>query len=361
MIRAKILKRYPAAAGSAGFELSIEVEAGPGVTVLFGPSGAGKTLTLHSIAGFVRPDEGRIVVDDNALFDAAGGVNLPPRDRRCGYVFQNYALFPHMSLRENLEFAAHRLPAVVRESRVSEQLDRFRLTNVAARRPHQVSGGQQQRCSIARALIGEPRILLLDEPARGLDAPLRADLYTVLRQVRQEFDTPILLVTHDLEECFELGDTMLVLLDGRVVQSGAPDAVLSRPAGLEVARLLGRFRFVEANVLEAGADSTKLSIAAGELRGPPCPGAREGDAATLAFRPELLRASPGPDGLPAELERTVRTPRFVRLEFRGGLVVEQSYAEFNARRDNGTNSRHIQFPPESCHLFRGASEKPKKL
>jgi len=182
MIQARIRKRFPPGAGSIGFFLDVELEAGPGVTVLFGPSGAGKTLTLDSVAGFVRPDEGRILLDDGILFDGATGVHLPARVRRCGYVFQNYALFPHMTLRKNLEFAVENLPGLERRRKVNEMLDRFHLADVAGRRPYELSGGQKQRCSIARALVGSPRALLLDEPARGLDATLRDELYSVLRQ-----------------------------------------------------------------------------------------------------------------------------------------------------------------------------------
>jgi ABC-type lipoprotein export system ATPase subunit len=182
------------AAGIGGF-FGGGVQAAVGVTVLFGPR---RQQDVHpdSIAGFVKPDAGRILLDDEILFDGASGVNLPPRRRNCGYVFQNYALFPHMTLRANLMFAADRLPRLERHRRVSEILERFHLKDVSGRRPHEVSGGEQQRCSIARALIGAPKLLLLDEPARGLDAPLREELYQVLRQVRSEFSLPG--VTHDL-------------------------------------------------------------------------------------------------------------------------------------------------------------------
>src|ERR1700691_2806038 len=222
MIQARIRKQYAAMPDSASFSLDLEFAAASGVTVLFGSSGAGKTLTLDSIAGFVRPDEGRILLDDQILFDAASGVHLAPRSRRCGYVFQNYALFPHMTLRQTMQFAAERRPRLERHRRVNEMLDRFRLGEAAGRRPHEVSGGQRQRCSIARALIVAPKLLLLDEPATGLDAPLRAEFYEVLRQVREDFKTPMLLVTHDLDECFELGEDMVILREGKIVQSGAP-------------------------------------------------------------------------------------------------------------------------------------------
>ena len=216
MIQARIGKRFPAGPESGAFTLEMEFQAAAGITVLFGPSGAGKTLTLDCIAGFAVPDGGRILLDDVLLFDAAARVNLPPRRRDCGYVFQNYALFPHMTLRENLLFGAERWARLERHRRVKEMLERFRLADAAGRRPHELSGGEQQRCSIARALIREPRLLLLDEPARGLDAPLRGELYEVLRQVRAAFDIPILLVTHDLEECFELAGTMLVVRHGKI-------------------------------------------------------------------------------------------------------------------------------------------------
>src|ERR1700686_2469506 len=180
MLEARLHKTFPPRPDSAGFSLDLEFAAIAGVTVLFGPSGAGKTLVLDSVAGFVQPDEGRILLDDDILYDAAAGVHLPPQKRNCGYVFQNYALFPHMTLRENLAFAAERKPRLERHRRVNEMIEKFQLGEIAGRRPREVSGGEQQRCSIARALIGEPALLLLDEPARGLDASLRATLYATL-------------------------------------------------------------------------------------------------------------------------------------------------------------------------------------
>ena len=234
MIEARLRKSFHGHAESAPFDLDIDLEAGPGITVLFGPSGAGKTLTLDLIAGFVQPDQGRILLDGEDI------TRQPARNRRTGYVFQNYALFPHLTLRQNLDFAQKQRPG---GPAINELLDKFRLTNVAGRKPSQLSGGQKQRGSIARALVGQPRLLLLDEPTRGLDAPLKQELYSTLTSI----STPILLVTHDLDECYALADRMYVVAQGRVIQTGTPQHIANQPATLEVARLLGTYNLLPGN------------------------------------------------------------------------------------------------------------------
>ena len=160
---------------------------------------------------------------------------------------------------------------------MTELLEKFHLTETAGRRPHEVSGGQRQRCSIARALIGAPKLLLLDEPATGLDAELRAEFYQALRQVRTEFSTPMLLVTHDLDECFELADEMLMLSRGKLIQSGSPRHVLDKPASLEVARILGAFNILEAEIktLDPGRNTSRLQVGEFELEGSYFPGDRK--------------------------------------------------------------------------------------
>jgi molybdate transport system ATP-binding protein len=331
MLRARMRKQFTAGPGSAAFTLELNLSAEPGVTVLFGPSGAGKTLTLDSIAGFVRPDEGRILLDDEILFDGAARVSLPPRQRHCGYVFQNYALFPNMTLRQNLEFALHGRPRLDRHRRVNQMLERFHLQDIEGRRPHELSGGQKQRCSIARALIAAPRILLLDEPSRGLDAPLRAELYGIVRRVRDEYRIPILLVTHDLDECIELGDEIVVVRGGRAVQSGTPHEVFDRPASVEVAKLLGLHNVlsVEILALDPGRKLSRLRYLDCEIAGPYFPGHLIGDRVWLCVRPWQLTAAPrtgrpAPNQIPVTLERVVERVHGLRLEFAGGLAVEDS-------------------------------------
>jgi len=359
MIKARIRKQFPPRPDSAGFSLEVDFHAAGGVTVFFGPSGSGKSMTLESIAGFVKPEEGRILLDDEILFDGASGVNLPPQLRHCGYVFQNYALFPNMTLRGNLAFAAasrERTPRLQRHRKVNEMLERFHLMEVAGRRPHEVSGGQKQRCSIARALIGAPKVLLLDEPARGLDAPLRAELYDALRQVRTEYSIPILLVTHDLEECFELGDEMLVLHDGHIVQRGLPRGVLDQPATVEVARLLGIFNLLPAEIIALDPANKTSCVRLGEfeLAGPYFPGKFRGDRVTLCVRPGELApmpgdGEPGPNQVAARLVRFAERPGGVRLEFTGQIAAELPRAEFEKHKHN--KEWVIEFPPECLRVL----------
>jgi molybdate transport system ATP-binding protein len=353
MIQARIAKRFAPGPESAGFSLNVELRAVAGVTVLFGASGSGKTLTLDCIAGFVRPDSGRILLDDEILFDAAAKVNLRPQNRHCGYVFQNYALFPHMTLRDNLAFAAERRPRLERHRRVNEMLEKFQLAGVSGRRPHEVSGGEKQRCSIARALIGEPKLLLLDEPARGLDAPLRSGLYATLRQVRAEFNVSILLVTHDLDECFELGDEMLVMREGRIVQNGAPKDVLAHPANVEVARLLGLPNLFNAEItaLDPGRNTSRLKLAEFELTGLYYPGRLLGDRVWSCISAEDLRvgSQDGVNRVAVKLVRVSETPRAMRLEFSRDITVEMSRAEFERQKDN--KEWVVEFPPQAIRVL----------
>lgn len=345
-------RKFPAGSESSGFSLDVDFRAAPGVTVLFGSSGAGKTLTLDCIAGFATPDEGRVLLDDRIVFDDAARVNQRPQERRCGYVFQNYALFPHMTLRENLAFAAESHPRLERHRKITEMLERFRLLEFAGRYPHQVSGGQKQRCSIARALVGSPRVLLLDEPARGLDAALRSELFALLRDLRSEVNIPILLVTHDLTECFSIADLLLVYLDGRIVQAGPPRRVLDRPATPEVARILGITNLFEAEVLalDPGRNTSRLRALGGELTGKYYPGRLLGDRVWVFAPPEDLHIQTrmGDNRVPVKLARTIDRPQSVRLEFVPEIVVDMSRHDYEQHRDN--KEWFIEFPPDSLRV-----------
>lgn len=355
MIRGKIAKRFEAGSESAGFQLDVEFEAAAGVTVFYGPSGSGKTLTLDCVAGFSAPDTGRIMLDDRILFDSGAHVNLAPQQRQCGYVFQNYALFPHMTLRENLAFAAHALPRLERHRRIAEHLDRFKLTPMAGRYPRELSGGQKQRGSIARALIAQPKALLLDEPGRGLDAELRADLHSLIRDFRKHPEhagVPILLVTHDPEECFALADRILIYEAGRIIHRGSPAELLRNPGTAEAARLLGGFTIFEAEViaLDPGQQVSRLRLFGEEIKGPHLRGCFKGDRVTLCARPEELRihTQAGENRVRADLQHTTERPQSVRADFGHGLTVDVPREIWQSTNDRRSGSNWwIEIPASS--------------
>jgi molybdate transport system ATP-binding protein len=358
MMTARLRKAFPAGSDSRAFTLDVQFEAGAGVTVLFGPSGSGKTLTLDCVAGFERPDDGRILLNDAILFDGAARVFLPPQARHCGYVFQNYALFPHMTLRENLEFGAATLKNLERHKKVTEMLGRFQLGEVGGRRPHELSGGQKQRGSIARALLASPRILLLDEPAQGLDAVLRQELYAILRQVQEDFPMPALLVTHDLEEALELGDRMHVFREGRIVQSGTPQSVLDTPVSVEVARLLGIYNLVPAEILalDPGRNTSRLRVGEWEISGVYYPGHLKGDRVTLCVIPSQVRVTaregyPSANTMGMDLQHVTAGPDRARLLFTDGFRAEMNRAGWE--QISRAKEFSVEIPAEALRLVKG--------
>ena len=211
--------------GSSRFELDVRFASRASRVVLYGPSGAGKTQTLRLIAGITAPDSGRVSVAGRVLFDDAAGIRLSPQQRRLAFVFQDYALFPHLSVRQNIAFAARRgwrnPPRALHDARVDEWIERFRLQSVAHHFPHQISGGQRQRTAVARALMNDPTALLLDEPFAALDKALRRQLRDELLQLQQSLQLPMLLITHDDDDVAALAEQVVHLAGGRVAP---PDA-----------------------------------------------------------------------------------------------------------------------------------------
>jgi molybdate transport system ATP-binding protein len=241
-----------------GFTLDVEWSAGDGVAVLFGPSGAGKSLTLQCLAGLMRPDEGRITVDEHVLFDSVSGANLPPQRRRVGYVFQGFALFPHLTVAGNVAFGLRDRPRAERESRAAEVLARLGLETLAHRYPGELSGGQRQRVALGRALAPDPALLLLDEPLSALDLPLRRALRDELRTVLAQWGKAAVVVTHDVTEAYRLGDHIVVYEEGRVIQSAPRAELLWQPASQAVARIMGLANVVQGIVLKATPDRIQL-------------------------------------------------------------------------------------------------------
>jgi molybdate transport system ATP-binding protein len=231
-----IRKRF---AGDSDFHLKLEISLPPGINIIFGPSGAGKTTLLDCIAGLTAPDEGRIAAAGREFFNAASATNLATQDRGIGYVFQELALFPHLSVRGNVEYGIARLTAAERRRRTHAILESFRIAPLGDRRPQAISGGERQRVALARALVTDPCVLLLDEPMAGLDRISKSKILDDLRSWNQAHGIPILYVTHNREEVFALGERVVVVENGRIIAQGTPHEVLAAPRQETVAQLAG--------------------------------------------------------------------------------------------------------------------------
>lgn len=304
------------------FELDVEASLPPGITILFGPSGAGKTTLLDCIAGLVRPDAGRVATQKQVLFDSALGINLPPQLRRVGYVFQDLALFPHLTVQGNVEYGLSRLSSEQRKQHSAAILESFRIPHLNSCRPGQISGGERQRVALARALVIDPAILLLDEPLAALDAVTKSKIVDDLRSWNQEHHVPIIYVTHSREEVFALGERVIVLENGRPVARGTPHEVMSAPRLETVAQLAGFENIFDATVIaaheERGTMVCRLSETGVEIE-TPLMRAGVGSGLRVGIRAgDILLASLPPVGLSA---RNIIPGRVVSLVQRDVIVV----------------------------------------
>ena len=275
------------------FDLAVALDADDELVVLYGRSGSGKSLTLRAIAGLLRPLSGRIEIGGRTVFDAAAGVDLPPQQRRSGYVVQEPTLFPHLDLRRNVLIGLER--DVDAPARYEQLLHLLSIEGLDGRRPHQLSGGQQQRAALARALVRHSDVLLLDEPFSALDEALRTDLRAELLRLRREMRLSIVFVTHDLREAHLLADRIAVLDEGRVLQFGPRDEVFHRPASRLVAELTGF-----SNIFEAHRHAEGVAVAGLPLRAAVPAGVADSEAVDVAIRAErcVLRRVDPDGGLP---------------------------------------------------------------
>jgi spermidine/putrescine ABC transporter ATP-binding subunit len=264
-------------------DFSLDVPAGVFVTLL-GPSGSGKSTVLRLIAGFETPDRGQVALDGRDV------TSLPPHQRPSAMVFQRYALFPHMTVRQNIAFGLNqqRLAASVVAQRVETMLDLVHLSGRADHHPHQLSGGQEQRVALARSLALEPRLLLLDEPLAALDAGLRKQMQGELKEIQRQTGITFLAVTHDQEEALTLSDQVVVMHDGRIMQVGTPADIFERPRNRFVANFMGAENILPAMVLNRSAHATTVEVG-GLVLTLPVTFDAPGDRAGLVIRPEAFR------------------------------------------------------------------------
>jgi molybdate transport system ATP-binding protein len=307
---------------SAAFVLDVNIEVPPGITIVFGASGSGKTTILRCVAGLVKPDAGKIAVDEVVLFDAATGQDLPARRRNVGYVFQQLALFPHMTVAANLQYGLARLEPGERQRRVHDIAASFRIDGALRRLPGAISGGERQRVALARALVMDPAVLLLDEPLSALDHATQSRIIDDLRAWNLAHAIPILYVTHSHREVFALGDRVLVLDRGCVIATGAPGDVMETPPHETVAQLAGFENFFSGSVLtrrtDAGVMHCRLAGSGTELE-VPLTTAPERTQIRIAIRAgDILLANQEPRGLSA---RNVLRGTLASLKREGALVV----------------------------------------
>jgi ABC-type sulfate/molybdate transport systems ATPase subunit len=322
------------------FELGVRLSVGAQTFALVGPSGAGKTTVLRAIAGLRRPDRGRIALGGRAWFDAAAKVDLPPERRSVGLVFQEYALFPHMTVRANVAFGG------ASDARVRELLDRVRIAHLADERPGGLSGGERQRVALARALARDPQVLLLDEPLSALDAHTRAAVRGELQDVLGALALPTLLVTHDFRDAAALADRIGVIVDGRLRQEGTAAELVAHPADAFVASFTG------GNLLPGRADGgLEVALDAGGIVRAAEPASGRVGVAVYPWEVGIALEAPGDglNGLPGTVHGLAPEGSRVRLRI-GEVVVERPAEEIERLGLGAGTTAWATFPPEAVRI-----------
>jgi molybdate transport system ATP-binding protein len=361
-LEVRIRKRFPNPEGT--FNLNVHFRALAGFTIIFGASGAGKTTLLDCIAGLSDPDEGRIFVGGEDLYDSEKKCNVPAWKRRIGYVHQDLALFPHLTVEENVAYGLRALSATDRTTRCRDILARFRIERMRERRPSQISGGERQRAALARALVTEPRALLLDEPLAALDRLTKAALINDLRKWNQHYRVPILLVTHNGEEVFALGDEVVILDTGRIVTQGLPHEVMRVPRLETVASLAGFENIFDASVvalhddrgtmtchLRSGTIELETPLVRAEVKSHLLVGVRAGDLLMATEKPRGLSAR---NILPGKIKSLQQRDVIVSVIVGCGGIEFEVHVTLAARDslqlDEGKNV-WLVVKTHSCHLM----------
>jgi iron(III) transport system ATP-binding protein len=333
--------------------VSFTIAAGE-IVVLLGPSGCGKTTTLRCVAGLEHPTSGRIVIGGTAYTDPEAGVLVPPRARNLGMVFQSYAVWPHMTVRQNVAYPlrARKTPRSEQAKAIQEALNLVELAEYADRPVTQLSGGQMQRVALARSMVYHPQILLLDEPLSNLDAQLRLRLRDDLRRIIKRAGLTALYVTHDQTEAVVLGDRIGVMRDGKLLQLDTPREIYNRPADLFVAGFTGATNLIKGRVLRHDAGRAVIEVASGEqLWTRLGSGLQDGATAQVALRPDNVLFDPpgdGPNRFTARVEsqhyQGTQTVYEVTVL---GTTIEALEVGSSARWDVGAQVT-VALPPEMC-------------
>jgi iron(III) transport system ATP-binding protein len=311
------------------------LELRPGqITALLGPSGSGKSTLLRVLAGLEPADGGEVRASGRRL--SGGGVHLPPERRDIGMVFQDYALFPHLSVLDNVAFGLRKLPPAEREARARRQLERVRLLDRAASFPQTLSGGEQQRVALARALAREPAVVLLDEPFSGLDQGLRAEIRDMAIDALRQAGAAALVVTHDAEDALLTADRLALMQEGRILQSGSPEEVYAHPVSMAAARLTG-----EVDVLPAQVSGGVAHTAYGDL-----PAQRPDGPALVMARPEALR--PAEDGRQAQVTDRRFAGGALRLTLSSQGVTAHARWRFT---EAAAETVRVRLDPRFCAVF----------
>lgn len=309
---------------TGGFTLDVEFESPPGITILFGASGSGKSTTIKSIAGLIRPDSGSITANGHTLFDSRLGIDVPIRERRVGLVFQSLALFPHLSALGNVEFPIADLSRRERRARALEIMERLGIKHTALRRPSDISGGEAQRVALARALAGKPRLLLLDEPLSAIDEATKHEIIADLKMINRDLQLPMIYVTHNRDESVSLGDHLVAYEHGRVVMTGEPLEFFEGPVKASVARLTGVDNVFEGVVAQKSPFAGTMTVLANDGSGScyldiPLGSQSQGDPVRVAIRSgDILLATENPRATSA---RNILHGSIIAIEERGDYSI----------------------------------------
>jgi iron(III) transport system ATP-binding protein len=338
-------------------DVSLLVKGGTFVSFL-GPSGCGKTTTLNSIAGLEQPDAGRITAGDLVLMDIAKGVSLPPERRKLGMVFQNYALWPHMTVYNNLAFGLklNKVPAAEIRRRITDILDLVGLADFEKRYPFQLSGGQQQRVALARAVVSEPQVLLLDEPLSNLDAKVREQARFWLREVQQRLSITTVYVTHDQAEALAISDMVAVMAAGHVLQYAPPREVYERPVSRFVADFIGATSFLPGTVRGTENGHTLVRLTSGQMmRVETTQAWADGARVVLAARSERIGIARG-DG-DNVLSATIRSHVYLGASYQYLVDTPDGSLKVETPRELPNGELRLSLPPDGIVLLADDGER----